>query len=155
MLAVSFKYLNIHLSILIWKICDLIIASVRFWRSKVKTSNVPLDPSSFCCTGSKSPPSTVAPCPEFLKLFQLFIRMLLWPRCLSSSCLSGWFLMLLLHVAASLWIFKVCTLNDVYCRRSPFLWTTTATIRRLVGFLRDQISTVTQLHLHPMRLSVF
>lgn len=117
----------------------LCLRNVIFWRSKVEASDVLLDPSSLFNTGTKSPPSTAPSCPEFLKILPLFIRMLLSPPWLSGSCLSGWFLMLLLHVAPSLGILKVCTLDDVCCRRPPLLWTTAATIRGPVGFFSGPI----------------
>lgn len=104
---------------------------LQFWRSKVVTSDVPLDFSTLCHTCTESSPSTAYSCPEFkLKLFPLFIRMPFSPLWLSGSC---WFLMLLLHVAPSLGILKVCTLDDVCCRRPHLLWTTPATIRVPVG----------------------
>lgn len=150
----TYKYPSQHLRLKnMWHYFCLL--NIRFWRSKVKSLDVPLDPSSLCNTGTKSPPSSAPLCPEFLKLFPLFIiRMPPSPPWLHSSCLSGWFLMLLLHVAPSLGILKVGTLDDVCCRRPtpPFLlWTTAATIR---GPVLDQFSTVTQSHLNLTLLSL-
>lgn len=128
-----YKYPSQHLCLKnMWPY--LCLRNVISWRSKVEASDVLLDPSSLFNTGTKSPPSTAPSCPEFLKILPLFIRMLLSPPWLSGSCLSGWFPMLLLHVAPSLGILKVCTLDDVCCRRPPLLWTTAATIRGPVGF---------------------